>query len=448
MASKTPLKPDYHDVHSQNAGVGPDMDLFKASTLYFFYPLAGPGGRLAVHPIAAKGRLPTHIPGLVCGSGITDYALDPFDPARVFVACEDSAVRVWSVPSDLSADMDACAKTLSDSSMDKVTLLRPHPTASDLLLTVSNDRGDPSLRVWDVTKGNVVLKRSVGGGITSAAWSPEGKLLALATRSKSVIVLDLREETSRVAPAHDSVRPARLEWVSDECFISTGFTRSASRELILYRVGAEVAVVAKQTLDVSPAPLFPHADLDTNVLFLHSRGERTVLAIEVQPNDAAPFTNLPPFSDGALQSGLAYLPKRHNDIAGVEIVRALRLTPSAVQVVSFSIPRAKADFFQDDVFPPTRDVEAPALTAEAWFRGENAESRRISLQPNGMQPLSQAPVEAPKASTRSQIADGPVMTDSQKQDAFYDRLFDAAKDDSSEESDYDNRGTAPDDDDW
>lgn len=120
LAGKTPLKPDYFDVHDLSSTMGNDVQLLKvrhallapsnilssddiflqASSLYFFYPLAGTGGRLAFHPLARKGRLPVHPSCVSIGGTITDFAVDPFDPTRVFVAGDDSSIRVFSLPSD------------------------------------------------------------------------------------------------------------------------------------------------------------------------------------------------------------------------------------------------------------------------------------------------------------------------------------------------------------
>lgn len=87
----------------------------QASPLYFFFPLSGPGGRLAVHPISAVGRLPTLIPALVSGATVVEFELDPFDPTRVFVAADDSRVRVFELPSDgkgLAEDTTEVVKVL------------------------------------------------------------------------------------------------------------------------------------------------------------------------------------------------------------------------------------------------------------------------------------------------------------------------------------------------
>lgn len=53
---------------------------------------------------------------------------------------------------------------LVDAHMDKVTLLRAHPSVKDLLMSVSEDRGSPTLRFWDVSNGQLVASTPVEGG--------------------------------------------------------------------------------------------------------------------------------------------------------------------------------------------------------------------------------------------------------------------------------------------
>lgn len=53
---------------------------------------------MGVHPLSAIGRFPTAIPSLLNGAGIVDFELDPFDPHRVFIAGDDSRIKVYRIP--------------------------------------------------------------------------------------------------------------------------------------------------------------------------------------------------------------------------------------------------------------------------------------------------------------------------------------------------------------
>lgn len=99
LAGKTHLKPEYEDVHNISNTISASVQLLKSNMKYFFYPLSGPGGRLAYHLVEQKGRLPVRIPCITTGHDIIDFIIDPFDDDRVFVAGSDGKVRAFEVKS-------------------------------------------------------------------------------------------------------------------------------------------------------------------------------------------------------------------------------------------------------------------------------------------------------------------------------------------------------------
>jgi coronin-7 len=48
----------------------------------------------------------------------------------------------------------------------------------------------------------------------------------------------------------------------------------------------------------------------------------------------------------------------------------------------------QTEFFQDDLFPPTKVTWHETLTSTEWFEGKNLNAKRISLQPDDMENLS------------------------------------------------------------
>jgi len=94
----------------------------------------------------------------------------------------------------------------------------------------------------------------------------------------------------------------------------------------------------------------------------------------------------------------------------VETMRVLRLTTTTVDPISFILPRADhlKQFFMDDVYAPARS-RAVSQEAAGWLSGANVAPALEELRPEGVTPLSEKPVEAPKASkaqvTRQQIAE-------------------------------------------
>lgn len=206
-----------------------------------------------------------------------------------------------------------------------------------------------------------------------------------------------------VGNSHDSMRSVKVVWVNENHLITCGFSRSAFREILLHKIsedGKSLEIVAKANIDVSPAPLFPHYDEDTHILFAYSKGERTCHAFEVtnisststqDSKDASskPTLNkIPRFEHGTLQLSFAFLPKQTVDVKTVDIAHAYRMTSNSVMHVRFSIPRAKLDYFQDDVYNGgvTRETMKPdtSISTEDWMNGENPQDRYIDIRPEGM----------------------------------------------------------------
>jgi coronin-7 len=157
-------------------------------------------------------------------------------------------------------------------------------------------------------------------------------------------VLDPRSPSGVIeGPSHDSPRSFHVLWAGTSHLITTGFTRSANREVALYLITSNgIQRLASKLLDTSPAPLFAHFDVDTEILFVWARGERTVQCFEVAVHESTPtIVPLPSFEAAELQSGLDFLPKIDVDVRKVEVARAVRLARRDVELVTFTIPRAR-----------------------------------------------------------------------------------------------------------
>lgn len=63
-----------------------------------------------MHPFSATGRLPTLIPSVVCGATIVDFEISPFEKRQVYVASDDSKIRVFELPEGGLAEDSGDAK--------------------------------------------------------------------------------------------------------------------------------------------------------------------------------------------------------------------------------------------------------------------------------------------------------------------------------------------------
>ena len=71
--------------------------------------------------------------------------------------------------------------------------------------------------------------------VQSVAWQWEGKLVASQAKDKSLRVWDPRSGRESVLEtrSHEGVKDSKVLWVADDRLLSSGFSQSRARELII-----------------------------------------------------------------------------------------------------------------------------------------------------------------------------------------------------------------------
>jgi hypothetical protein len=166
-----------------------------------------------------------------------------------------------------------------------------------------------------------------------------------------------------------------------------------SREWAVWQVGSDgIELLTRDALDnVGAGIVLPVFDEDTGLVFCAGKGDGSIAFLEI--DDEAPYAHLVAVDRSAVpQRGVAFAPKRLADVRHVEIRRMFKLTPhDGVLPVPLRVPRQRTEFFQDDLFPATRDTK-PSCSVDAWFeRGADSTPRLVSLCPADMTLLRDAP---------------------------------------------------------
>ncbi|XP_063608718.1 coronin-7-like isoform X3 [Penaeus indicus] len=380
-----------------------ECDGMAANSEFVVLPLSGPGGKLSVMKHKKGGRQPDGvIPSLMNTANVMDFAFDPFNDHTLAVACDDGKINLWHIPEGgLTQPTNEPTETFMDvGSADKITILKWHPLAAGVLAVAT---GDLTVKIWDLHSRTVSLTLAPHPDqIFSMAWSPCGRYLATMCRDSHIRVYDPRKSTEPIREGNGpvGVRGARVLWALDGKFIVTvGFSKLSERQISVYKA-AELSKPANTvTTDISPAMLIPFYDSDSSTLFATGKGDSTIFAYEI----GSDYPHLFPLSNhkcGSVHQGLVLLPKQMCDVRQVEFCKALRLTSSILEPLSFTVPRVKTELFQDDLFPPTFVSWEPVMTAAEWLGGTNRPPRTQSLQPEDMISLSesreqQSPVAPP-----------------------------------------------------
>jgi len=343
---------------------------------------ASGGGAFAVLDVNNKGKLGS-VP-LVTGhtAEVLDIDACPHNDSIVASCSEDGYAKVWRIPDGFSGNMTDPVQSLSGHKK-KVGTLNWNPIASNILATTSSDF---TVKVWDVETGQAKFDIAGHGDIIqSSAWDYTGNQYATASKDKKVRVIDPRSNAVvQEVEAHAGIKGMRVTFLgAKNKLFSMGFSKISERQFTIWDPRSLTTPLHTENIDTSAGILMPFFDNDTNVLFLAGKGDGNIRYYEIV--DEAPYIYfLTEYKSATPQRGMGWVPKTGVDTSSCEIVRLLKLTASAVEPISFTVPR-KTDIFADDLYPPTYSGE-PSLSGADWISGKNGTPKLISLAPGFVAP--------------------------------------------------------------
>jgi coronin-1B/1C/6 len=199
-------------------------------------------------------------------------------------------------------------------------------------------------------------------------------------RTKKVRICDPRQQTVAVeTDGHQGTKGSRAVWLGNlDKIFTVGFTRMSERHLMLFDPRKMDEPINNTEIDVSSGVIMPFYDEDTSIMYLAGKGDGNIRFYEIVPD--APYVHfISAYKSTNPQRGMGMVPKYALDTSQCEVTRLLKLESNQVQPIMFQVPR-KATNFQADIYPDTRSFE-PALTAEEYFDGKDADPKLMSVKP-------------------------------------------------------------------
>eukprot|EP01107_Rhizomastix_libera_P001302 TRINITY_DN1212_c0_g1_i1.p1 TRINITY_DN1212_c0_g1~~TRINITY_DN1212_c0_g1_i1.p1 ORF type:complete len:953 (-),score=271.28 TRINITY_DN1212_c0_g1_i1:66-2846(-) len=405
------------------------LSLLQINPMFFASPWQGVGGRLAVWPWSKVGRVPSEFPWIQHGSEIVDFAWNPFDHHCIATGGEDCHVKIWKIPSD-----NGLASTILEPIYDlaehkrKIATVNWHPTAENVLVSSSIDS---LVKFWDVTAEKSIIElQGHTDTLYNLSFDWTGSCLATACRDKYLRIWDPRGDDPLVGKtiAHEGAKGFKVAWCGRKNMVVTGgFSKTSERQISLWDVRDLSKPVNTRMLDQQSGTLTLTYDADVDVFAVYGKGDGNVRFFEV--TDEEPYVHLLTESQSGVSiADMDFMPKTFCNVKTCELMQSARLVgapPSTVERISFIVPRTRTEYFQDDIFPPTR-TDKPTFTAPEWFASEKKEVASINRQPTGMKKLSEAPVIERQAKyhmpTDEERHTGHDLTRNEMFDKFYNRM--------------------------
>ncbi|XP_074746355.1 coronin-6 isoform X1 [Strix uralensis] len=340
---------------------------------------SGGGGAFIVLPLAKTGRVDKNHP-LVTGhtAPVLDIDWCPHNDNVIASASEDTTVMVWQIPDYVPVRNITEPVVTLEGHSKRVGIISWHPTARNVLLSAGCDN---LVILWNVGTGEMllVLEDMHTDLIYNVGWNRNGSLLVTTCKDKKVRIIDPRKQqvvAERFAP-HEGMRPVRAIFTREGHIFTTGFTRMSQRELGLWDPENFEEPIALQEMDTSNGVLLPFYDPDSSIVYLCGKGDSSIRYFEI--TDEAPYVHyLNTYSSKEPQRGMGFMPKRGLDVSKCEIARFFKLHERKCEPIVMTVPR-KSDLFQEDLYPDTPGPE-PALEADEWLSGKDAEPVLISLR--------------------------------------------------------------------
>ncbi|EKE41917.1 hypothetical protein ENUP19_0057G0013 [Entamoeba nuttalli] len=368
------------------------QSLIKVNTKWVGIPWTGIG-KVAVWPLEKSGKM---IDPIFCDNGgnINDFTFDPFDDNILYIGGEDGKIKVFSIaPEGATKIKEVQAHNR------KINGLYVNPFVKNCVISIGTE---PCLKVWDIEKGESLFDvTGFGDNINNISFSWDGERIAVSCKDHIVRIINCRNGNieSQCEVPQNGGKGFLVCWCGRiEKLFTVGFNKMSQRGYSLIDIKDNMKVINTTVIDTESSILTPIYDEDLNVCYLIGRGAKTMHCFEI--TDESPFVhslNISTFND--VVYGFDKFHKQCCDVKKAEIMHLVLLNgepPSVISQTSVYVPRVRLEYFQDDIYPETRKNEA-VYTIEEWMNGVQKDIPYISLQPEGMKKLSEAPAENERA---------------------------------------------------
>lgn len=247
------------------------------------------------------------------------------------------------------------------------------------------------LKLYDITKSQVLIESPDCSQIQSIDWKYDGKLIALSDKDSQLKVWDPRIDCSKAFSltfsGHENDRDSRVVWLGDKPYIiSCGFNKRKAREAFLWDTRSnQKPITSLSEFEPSTGVWIPLYDFDTCMLFIAGRNDSAVNHWDTNDliNGTIQFDNngVNKKSIDLQIKGAALTSKRALKIMETEVNRVVLLGSDSIAPIVYKVPRKTYREFHADLFPETKSPDCN-ISLDDWMKLKDTKISTISLNPN------------------------------------------------------------------
>lgn len=170
-------------------------------------------------------------------------------------------------------------------------------------------------------------------------------------------------------PAHQGIKAQRLQWIGNSGKIITmGSDDFNERQYAVFDTRDISKPLTLKKLDNEKLTSTMYYDDSINTVYVCNKGANFTQFFYYHSGDST-LQLIDKYSGKESQLGMTFMPKRNVDFMANELNRAVRLTKTTAEYISFKVPR-RSGMFQPDLYPPAPASQF-AMACEDYCQGVN-----------------------------------------------------------------------------
>lgn len=330
-------------------------------------------------------------------STVSYITYSPHNPNLLMSAGDDGKIRLWDVPDVLKQDITE--PRISLQMPKRVGLAKFSDAVRNLVLATCLT---PEIAIWDLNKEKQIrsFQKQCPSIVQDSTFNSLSNAVYSVFKDGTVSVFDPRSEDPVVATGqcHPGPRHRRILDLPDyNRFATFGVSKKGWREISIWDPANLSAPLKTVELDTQSSPLLPMYEEGSGVIYCGGKGDGNVPFVELCRDDRI-IACQGSYDSAEPERGLCLIPRKYLDVKSVEISRMLKLSTESLRALHWRTPRNRQEYFQDDIYQPSRDTSNALMEVLDWEDGQTESFPELNIQPEGMKKLSEAqPIVKPKA---------------------------------------------------